>query len=209
MRNSITIVIASRNISKKAEIKNLLSEFPVAIKNLDDFAKISTVEEDGKTFIENACKKAKFTAQLLELPALADDSGLLVDALGGAPGVRSARYAGENASDEQRCSKLLKEMEGIIDRRAVFKCAISIAVPNGSVLTYEADCEGIISKSPAGCYGFGYDSIFYYPPLDKTFAQLPMEKKGLVSHRGKAFKKLRDDFDHVLSWIRQNMKTRH
>ena len=207
MKNSVTIVIASRNIGKKAEIKNLLSGFPVIIKNLDDFAEIVSVEEDGETFIENACKKAKFTARLLGLPALADDSGLLVDALGGAPGVRSARYAGENASDEQKCSKLIKEMEAKSNRRAVFKCAISIAVPNGCVQTYEAECEGRISENPAGCHGFGYDSVFFYPPLEKTFAQLTMEEKGLVSHRGKALKKFRNEFDKVLSWIRQNMTT--
>jgi XTP/dITP diphosphohydrolase len=205
MKNLITIVIASKNIGKIAEIENLLSGFPVIIKNLDDFGTITSVEEDRETFIENACKKAQFAARLLGLPVLADDSGLMVEALGGAPGIRSARYAGENASDEQNRLKLLKEMEGKRNRRAVFRCAISIAVPSGSVLTYEADCEGRITERPAGYHGFGYDSIFYYPPLDQTFGQLTMEMKRIVSHRGKAFTKLLDEFDNVLSWIRQNM----
>ena len=205
MKNSITLVIATRNKGKTAEIKDLLNDFPVDIKDLDDFGPIPPIEEDGGTFDENAYKKASFVARILGLPALADDSGLLVEALGGAPGVHSARYAGENATDEQRYLKLLSDMYGKSNRRATFECVISIAVPTGPALTYEARCEGLIAEHPAGLNGFGYDPVFFYPPYKKTFAQLTREEKNRVSHRGKALAELRDEFDKVLIWIRQNM----
>ena len=205
MQNLNILVIATRNKGKTAEIRDLFEDFPVGIKNLDDFGPIPPVEEDGSTFDENAYKKASFAARILGLPALADDSGLIVEALGGAPGVRSARYAGENASDEQRCARLLKEMEGQTNRKAAFECVISIAVPTGPALTYEARVEGLIAEAPAGSNGFGYDSIFYYPPLQKTFAELTRNEKNRVSHRGKALNELRDEFEKVLIWIDQHM----
>jgi len=205
MRVPTTIVIATTNKGKISEIKDLLKNFPVHIKSLDDFGPIPEVEEDGGTFDENAYKKASFTARVLGLPALADDSGLVVDALEGAPGIHSARYAGENATDEKRCEKLLKEMDGVTEREAAFECVISIAVPTGPALTYEATCRGIIAKEPAGRNGFGYDPVFYYPPLKKTFAELSMEEKSRVSHRGKALSELQEEFDKVLTWIQQNM----
>ena len=188
---------------KTFEIKVLLKGFPAIIKNLDDFSPIPQVVEDGTTFAENAYKKAKFAAKMLKLPALADDSGLIVEALGGAPGIHSARYAGENATDEENCDRLLTEMAGKSNRKAAFKCVISIAVPSGCALTYEASCEGIITEKPAGSNGFGYDPVFYYPPLKKTFAQVTMEQKSQVSHRGKALEKLQQEFDKALSWIRK------
>lgn len=205
MNNLITLVIATANKGKTSEIRDLLKGFPINIKNLADFGPIPEVEEDGNTFDENAYKKASFTARILGLPALADDSGLLVEALGGAPGVQSARYAGEDATDEQRRNKLLGEMKGKTDRRAAFECVISIASPTGAALTYEARCEGLITTEPAGSNGFGYDPVFYYPPFKKTFAELTMQEKSHVSHRGKALREVRDEFDKVLLWIRQNM----
>ena len=205
MHDLITLVIATRNPGKTAEIKDLLKDYPVKIKNLDDFGPIPPVEEDGDTFDENAYKKASFAAKVLGIPALADDSGLVVEALGGAPGVFSARYAGKNAGDEQRCKKLIKEMKAKTNRKATFECVISIAVPSGPALTYAARCEGVITEKPAGQNGFGYDPIFYYPPLKKTFSQLSREEKSRVSHRGKALRELRDEFDKVLIWIRQHM----
>ncbi len=205
MQNLNILVIATRNKGKTAEIRDLFEDFPLGIKNLEDFGPIPPVEEDGSTFDENAYKKASFTAKILGIPALADDSGLIVEALGGAPGVRSARYAGENASDEQRCARLLKEMEGQTNRKAAFECVISIAVPTGPALTYEARVEGLIAEKPAGSNGFGYDSIFYYPPLKKTFAELTRNEKNRVSHRGKALNELRDEFKKVLTWIDQHM----
>jgi XTP/dITP diphosphohydrolase len=205
MQNLNILVIATRNKGKTAEIRDLFEDFPVGIKNLDDFGPIPPVKEDGSTFDENAYKKASFAARILGMPALADDSGLIVEVLGGAPGVLSARYAGENASDEQRCARLLKEMEGKTNRKAAFECVISIAVPTGPALTYEARVEGLIAEKPVGSNGFGYDSIFYYPPLKKTFAELMRNEKNRVSHRGKALNELRDEFEKVLIWLDQHM----
>ncbi|MBW1864790.1 MAG: XTP/dITP diphosphatase [Deltaproteobacteria bacterium] len=199
------LIIASRNTGKTAEIRELLSGFPITIKNLDDFGPIPEVEEDGQTFDENAYKKASFTARVLGHPALADDSGLVVNALNGAPGVLSARYAGPDATNEDRFQKLLQEMEGVTNRKAAFECVISIAVPTGPALTYEGRCEGTIAKSPEGVNGFGYDPIFFYPPLKKTFAELTREEKGRVSHRGKALEEFRNEFDNVIKWIEIHM----
>jgi len=205
MRHPIILVIATRNKGKTLEIKALLKGFPVEIKNLDDFGPIPHLEEDGDTFEENAYKKASFAARILGLPALADDSGLTVEALDGAPGIHSARYAGENATDEQRYLQLLGEMEGKSNRKAAFECVISIAVPTGPALTYEARCEGLITTEPTGSNGFGYDPVFFYPPYNKTFAQITIEEKNSISHRGKALAELRSEFDKVLIWIRQHM----
>jgi XTP/dITP diphosphohydrolase len=199
------LVLATRNAGKTREIGDLLIDFPVEIKNLDDLGPIPGIEEDGATFDENAYKKASFTAKVLGLPALADDSGLEVEALDGAPGVRSARYAGPGATDAENNAKLLAEMEGKANRAAAFLCVISIAVPSGVALTYEARCEGLIAETPAGHKGFGYDPVFYYPPLCRTFAQLSPEEKNRVSHRGKALIELKGEFEKVLIWIRQRL----
>jgi XTP/dITP diphosphohydrolase len=203
--DTVTLIIATRNPGKTTEIINLLRGFPVVVKNLDDFGPIPEVVEDGETFEQNAYIKSSFTARVLGFPALADDSGLTVESLGGAPGVYSARYGGKGADDQARCRKLLKEMAGRTDRRAAFECVISIAVPTGQALTYEARCEGQIADTLRGKNGFGYDPIFYYPPLNKTFAELTMEEKSRVSHRGKALAEVKDEFDKVLKWIRLHM----
>jgi XTP/dITP diphosphohydrolase len=199
------LVMATRNPGKTAEIRELLQGFPVEIKSLSDFGPIPEVEEDGDTFDANAYKKASFTARVLGVPAIADDSGISVDALNGAPGVHSARYGGENASDEDRRNKLLTEMHGRTHRQAAFECVISLAVPSGPALTYEGRCEGVLAEAPAGSNGFGYDPIFYYPPFQKTFAELTREEKSRVSHRGKALRELRGEFDKVLQWVRKHM----
>ncbi len=205
MNELISIVIATTNKGKTAEIGEMLKDFPVHIKNLSDFGPIPEIEEDGDTFDENAYKKASMTARMLGIPALADDSGLLVEALGGAPGVYSARYAGEKATDKQRCEKLLKEMKGKTNRKAAFECVISIAVPTGPALTYEARCEGVIAEKPFGNNGFGYDPVFFFPPLKKTFAELSRTEKSRVSHRGKALYEFKEEFDKVLTWLRLHM----
>ena len=205
MSEPMTLVIATSNRGKTAEIRDLLTGFPINIKNLDAFGPIPPVVEDGDTFDENAYRKASFVSKVLGLPALADDSGLVVDALDGAPGIYSARYAGENATDQQRYTKLLKEMKGKTNRQAAFECVISIAVPSGPALTYEARCEGLITTEPAGSNGFGYDPVFFYPPYNKTFAQITIEEKNSISHRGKALAELRSEFDKVLIWVRQHM----
>jgi XTP/dITP diphosphohydrolase len=205
MPRKTILVIATRNQGKSAEIGDLLKDFPVIIKNLNDFGPIPEVIEDGTTFEENAYKKASFTARILGYPALADDSGLCVDALDGAPGVFSARYAGENATDAQLCQKLLAEMQDVRNRKAAFHCAISLAVPAGPALTYEARCDGEITDAPLGRNGFGYDPVFFYPPLKKTFAQLTMDEKSTISHRGKALRELAGEFENVVKWIERHM----
>ena len=203
--NKPVLVIATRNRGKTVEIRDLLQGFPLEVRDLSDFGKIPEVQEDGLTFDENAYKKSSFTARILGYPALADDSGLAVAALNGAPGVFSARYGGEGLTDADRCRKLLAEMKGRSDRRAAFECVLSLAVPSGPALTYEGRCEGLLTEAPAGANGFGYDPIFFYPEAKKTFAQLTREEKNRVSHRGKALRELRGEFEKVMVWIRRHM----
>ena len=195
------IVLATRNEGKVKEINEMLKNFPVEIKGLNEFGPIPEVEEDGETFDDNAYKKASFTAKVLGLPAIADDSGLVVDALDGAPGVISARYAGENATDADNIKKLLDAMKGKTDRKAAFQCVISIAVPSGPALSYEARCEGEITTEPKGTGGFGYDPVFYCPQYGKTFAESSMEEKNKVSHRGKALHEIAGEFDKIIKWL--------
>ena len=201
----IPLVLATTNEGKTEEIRALLADFPVEIKNLTDFGPTPPIEEDGETFEDNAVKKARFVAKILGFPALADDSGLMVEALGKGPGVRSARYAGEEATDAENNAKLLRELENVKNRDAAFACVIAIAVPWGPTLIYEGRCQGVIADKLAGSKGFGYDPIFYYPPLKKTFAQLSTEEKNQVSHRGQALGQLRDEFHKVLIWLRQRL----
>ncbi len=199
------IVLATTNKGKTREINELLKGFPIEIKNLNDFGPIPEVIEDGKTFDDNAYKKASFTARVLGYPAMADDSGLCVEALDGAPGVYSARYAGENAKDADNVNKMLDDLKDKENRNASFKCVISIAVPTGAALTYEGECQGVITQEPAGDNGFGYDPLFFYPEFNKTFAQLSIQEKGSVSHRGKALKEIADEMDKIIEWIDINM----
>ncbi len=199
------LVLATRNEGKIAEFKTLFSGFPIEMKSLNDFGPIPEVVEDGKTFEDNAYKKAHFTAKVLGFPALADDSGLVVGALGGQPGVFSGRYAGEGAGDGANILKLLSAMEGVSDRRAAFECVIAIAVPRGPALIYSGRCEGEIARGRTGKNGFGYDPVFFYQPLGKTFGEMSQEEKNRVSHRGKAMAKLLDEFDKVLIWMAQRL----
>jgi len=188
------------------EIEDLLTGHPVELRNLEDFGPIPPVDEDGDTFDDNAYKKASVTAHILGFPTLADDSGLVIEALNGDPGVFSSRYAGENATDAQRCEKILGKMRGKVNRKAAFECVISVAVPSGPALTYEGRCEGLITETPRGANGFGYDPIFYYPPLERTFAELSREEKSRVSHRGKALRELKGEFARVLIWVNQQTR---
>lgn len=197
------VVLATSNENKVEEFKAMLADFPVEIKCLSDFGPLPTIVEDGTTFDENAYKKAHHVAKVLGIPAIADDSGLSVKALNGDPGVYSARYAGTGATDQQNCEKLLKKMTGIKEREAFFTCVLSIAVPSGPALTYEATCNGTILESPKGDKGFGYDPIFYYEPLKKTFAELTMEEKNRVSHRGKVLTEVKAEFDKIMVWLKQ------
>ena len=146
------------------------------------------VEETGTTFLENALLKAKAICRAANLPAIADDSGLCVDALNGAPGVYSARYGGEGLDDRGRCMLLLNSMRGATTRAAHFSCAVACVFPNGDTLTAEGRCDGSIAYAPLGDGGFGYDPVFLLPGTGKTFGQLSQEEKSAVSHRGKALK---------------------
>ncbi|MBU0728282.1 MAG: XTP/dITP diphosphatase [Proteobacteria bacterium] len=196
------IVLATRNKGKIREFQELLKDSDIEIRSLNDFGPIPEVVEDGATFDDNAYKKALFTAKILGLPAVSDDSGLVVEALNGAPGVISARYAGEKATDQENIAKLLREMEGKTDRKAAFECVISIAVPSGPALTYEGRCEGEIATEPQGSDGFGYDPVFYCPEYGKTFAQCSAEEKNRVSHRGKALSQVAGELAMIMKWLK-------
>lgn len=200
--SKIVLALATHNKGKKREYEILFDKLPIKIKGLSEFKRIPEFEEDGRTFKEIATKKARFASRILGLPALADDSGLAVESLNGAPGIFSARYAGSLANDHQNNLKLLDEMRGKENRNATFVCCIAIAKPAGQVLTFTGRCSGIILNKPVGENGFGYDPLFYYSPLSKTFAQLSIEEKSRKSHRGQAMKKLKNDFENVLIWLK-------
>jgi len=195
------IVLATRNKGKIKEFRELLKDFPVDLRSLNDFGPIPEAVEDGETFDENAYKKAHFAARVLGLPAISDDSGLVVEALDGAPGVYSARYSGPGADDKDNIDKLLKEMTGKTNRQAAFECVISLAVPSGPALTYEGRCEGEITETTHGDGGFGYDPVFYSPELGKTFAESSMEEKNRVSHRGRALAEVAKEVPQIIKWL--------
>jgi len=197
----IVLVLATRNKGKKREFELLFKDLTVEIKGVSEFQMIPEFEEEGSTFEEIAINKSKVVSKALGLPAIADDSGITVEALNGAPGIFSARYAGKSATNGQNNLKLLKEMEGKENRNAIFVCSIAISKPTGQVLTYTGRCSGIILHEPAGTNGFGYDPFFYYSPIGKTFAQLSSEEKNKVSHRGQAIRRLKDDFQKILTWL--------
>lgn len=188
------IVLATNNKHKVTEIKNILAGVSAEILTLEDFPGAPQVEETGETLEENAILKARTICQFTGLPSLADDSGLEVDALDGAPGVRSSRFAGEGCSYEDNNKKLLKLLENVPweKRKARFVSVVALArVPDGMV-TVRGEIEGLIGLEEKGEDGFGYDPIFYVPELKKTFAQLSLEEKNKISHRARAFNKARD-----------------
>ena len=187
------LVLATRNRGKIAEIRELLEGLGIELLTLEDFPDVPEVVEDGETFEANARKKAKIVAQCTGLPALADDSGLEVDALKGAPGVRSARFAGDHATYTQNNEKLLRLMKDAPweKRTARFRCVLALAFPDGAVQTLEDTCEGRITEQPQGENGFGYDPLFFFPDLGKTFARISRSEKGKISHRGRALRRLK------------------
>jgi len=197
------LVLATRNKGKKREFELLFNGLPVEIKGVSEFQNIPEFEEEGSTFEEIAINKAKFVSKALDLPAIADDSGLTVEALNGAPGIFSARYAEKSATNDQNNRKLLEKMAGKENRNAIFVCSIAISKPTGQILTYTGRCSGIILQEPAGTNGFGYDPFFYYSLLGKTFAQLSVEEKNRVSHRGQAMRKLKNDFKKIMIWLKE------
>ena len=185
------LILATKNKGKLAEIIELLKGLKYEVQSLADYSEIVDIPEDGTTFIENATIKAKMVAKLTRQLTLADDSGLEVEALDGKPGIKSSRYA---KSDKERNQKLLNVIKDVPwkKRLARFVCAIAIATPEGKVYTVQETCEGSITFEPQGTNGFGFDPVFYYPPLGKTFAELSRDEKSKYSHRGKALRKARE-----------------
>jgi len=187
------VVIATRNSGKLREIQAILAPLGLKILSLRDFPRIPEIIEDGQTFEENAVKKAVAVARHTRRIAIADDSGLAVDALHGRPGVFSSRYAGEKATDAERYQKLLKEMAGtpLGKRGAAFICTVAVAAPDGKAETVVGQCRGEIALAPKGSHGFGYDPVFYLPEWGKTVAELEPEVKNRISHRALALEKLK------------------
>lgn len=189
----MNIVLATRNRKKVEEMKRMFSGHEITFMTLDAFPGCPEVEEDGQTFRSNARKKALTVARVTGYPALADDSGLEVKALDMAPGVFSARYAGEPADDNKNVKKILREMRAVInkkERKARFVCCIVFALPDGKCRTFTGYVNGMIAEMPKGYNGFGYDPIFYPNGHDRTFAEMDDSEKDALSHRGKAMKKL-------------------
>ena len=193
MTETMEILVATRNLGKVREIRKALGGLGLKIHSLGDFENVPSVEEDGESFAENALKKARFYSKACGKLTISDDSGLEVDALKGAPGIYSARFAGTKASDRENNQKLLHLMEVIAPskRGARFRCSIAIVSPKGSEKVVEGKCSGRIGLKEAGRRGFGYDPLFIFPRLGKTMAQLTLEEKNKVSHRGIALRKLR------------------
>lgn len=183
------IVLATRNQHKKQELVALLSGLDISIRTLDDFPEAPEVVEDGDTCEANAMKKAVEIAGYTGLPAVADDTGLEVDALGGRPGAFAARYAGENASYEDNCRKLLHELRGVppAQRGARFVTVAAIAFPGGKTMSAKGVLDGVIAESAVGSNGFGYDPVFVLPEYNQTLGQLPPDVKNRISHRARAF----------------------
>jgi len=189
------LIIASNNAHKLVEIKAILGDYFGEILSLREAGIEHETVEDGETFLANAEKKAREIAELSGCCALADDSGLCVDALGGAPGIYSARFAGEHGNDAANRRLLLERLQGVTDRGAHFTCAIALVRPDGSEVTAEGKFYGQIGTEERGSNGFGYDSLFYVPELGMTNAEMTSEQKNAVSHRALALKELVEKLD--------------
>lgn len=190
------VFIATGNKKKIDEIKPLLRDYEVL--SVADGITIPEVVEDSDTFEGNSQKKAIEIAKFLNMIAIADDSGLMVDALDGEPGVYSARYAGENANDEENNKKLIEKLKGIGNRKAKFVSVISVAKPNGEVYSFRGEVEGIILEEARGKFGFGYDPYFYYVAYGKSFAELELSEKNAISHRARALSKMKQEIKNIL-----------
>ncbi len=198
----LKLLAATKNAHKVEEFQSMLRE-----NGLDQIGIISTAAfqdfpeliENGETFEANSAMKAEQASRYAQMTAFADDSGLAVQALGGAPGVYSARYAGENATDADRIAKLLKEMDGMTDRRAAFVCVITLARRGEVIASFRGEVRGTITDAPAGSNGFGYDPVFIPEGYDKTFAELGGEVKDKISHRARAF-------EQAIEFIRRELK---
>ena len=195
----MAIVLASRNQGKIKEIEAMLAVLGIRIFSLNDYPDTPEIIEDGKSYLENALKKGRTIAEATGEIVIADDSGLEVDALGGAPGIYSARYAGDGADDLHNNRKLLDDLKGVpkTGRGATFRCVLVLYPPEGRYEVFEGRWEGCIAESPAGEGGFGYDPLFFLPQRGLTVAQLSPEVKNEISHRAEAFAKLKERLQNV------------
>ncbi|WP_027724146.1 XTP/dITP diphosphatase [Tuberibacillus calidus] len=186
------VLIASKNEGKIKEFRKMLAPYGTEVLSLNDLPDAPNVEETGATFQENARLKAETIAERYQCLAIADDSGLAIDALGGRPGIYSARYAGEEKDDRKNIEKVLKELEDVPmnERSARFVCVLAVSRPGSETVFAEGECRGLITTAPRGEGGFGYDPIFYIPEMNKTFAELTSDEKNAISHRARALKKL-------------------
>lgn len=200
MNATTTIVLATRNTGKIQELADMLGDADVRVLGLADFPEIGDIPETGDTFEENSLIKSKAVAEATGHIAVADDSGLEVDALGGAPGVYSARYAGENADDDANNAKLLQELGGVPEekRSARFRCAMSAYAPSGKYIVAEGAWDGQIGAVPKGDGGFGYDPLFFDPEAGRTAAEMSKDEKNAKSHRGTALRKLMEKWPDFL-----------
>ncbi|MGI5912833.1 MAG: XTP/dITP diphosphatase [Syntrophomonadaceae bacterium] len=194
------ILLATHNRNKIKEIEHILKDLDMKVLSLDDIKDIPAVEEDGDTFTANACKKAQLAAIKTGYTSLADDSGLVVDVLGGQPGIYSARFAGEEADDAKNNQKLLQMMTMFNgeERKARFVCVIAISDPEGNIQTAEGECQGWIGYEERGTGGFGYDPLFIPCGYNKTLAELGSEEKNMISHRAKALVKAKELLKKIL-----------
>lgn len=194
------LVIGTNNEGKLKEFRQMFSKIGIDVVSLNQLGIDIDVEEDGETFEENSLKKAKEICNITGQVSIADDSGLMVDFLDGAPGVFSKRYFGEGLSEEQRNHKLLKMLDGVPyeKRNAKFVSVISVVFPDGKVITSRGECDGFILQEPQGDSGFGYDPLFYYPPFDKTYANMTKDEKNSISHRGVALCNLIEEIKLIL-----------
>ncbi len=197
MRAAVNLLLASSNLGKREEYVELAEGSGITLELLPNLETLPKFEETAPTFAENAAGKSLHYSRFAIVPVVAEDAGLVVPALGGAPGVRSSRYAGEQASDADRTRKLLAEMAGRKgeERRARFVCVMALARAGRLTAVFSGAVEGLLLEEPRGRGGFGYDPIFLYEPLEKTFAELPRRQKNQLSHRGRAFQRLHEFLD--------------
>jgi XTP/dITP diphosphohydrolase len=188
------IVLASRNTGKIKELRAMLGDIGISLLSLNDYPDSPEVLEDGKSFLENALKKARAVAEATGETVLADDSGLEVETLGGAPGIYSARYSGEEANDERNIRKLLEDLDGVppAQRKASFRCVLVLYRSGGRHEDFEGRWEGVIAEKPSGQGGFGYDPVFFLPEMGMTVAELSPDVKNSLSHRAQALAKLKE-----------------
>jgi len=196
-----SVIIATKNAGKAKDFERIFKPYGVEVKTLLDFPDIEDVEETGQTFEENAIIKAEAISKEFNQMVIADDSGVIVDALDGRPGVYSARYAGEDKNDEANNNKVLEEMVNVAekDRTARFYCAIAVAIPGRPTITVNGSCEGAILFERRGTNGFGYDPIFLVTSMHKSMAELTLDEKNQISHRAKAMKKLESQLTEFIA----------